>query len=110
MLGSAEHRVTKIGKRAFNICTNLKSIDLSHVDEVGEYSFEESKLESVNLDGVKTIGQYAFNKSAELKVITVGDGLVSIGQSAFSKTAVESVKIPGTVETIGIYIFSGCET
>lgn len=41
MLGSAEHRVTKIGKRAFNICTNLKSIDLSHVDEVGEYSFEE---------------------------------------------------------------------
>ena len=109
MLGSAEHRVTKIGKRAFNICTNLKSIDLSHVDEVGEYSFEESKLESVNLDGVKTIGQYAFNKSAELKVITVGDGLVSIGQSAFSKTAVESVKIPGTVETIGIYIFSGCE-
>lgn len=26
-----------------------------------------------------------------------------------SKTAVESVKIPGTVETIGIYIFSGCE-
>ena len=85
MLGSAEHRVTKIGKRAFNICTNLKSIDLSHVDEVGEYSFEESKLESVNLDGVKTIGQYAFNKSAELKVITVGDGRYRSGSLPFPK-------------------------
>ena len=109
-LGSAEHRVTKIGKRAFNICTNLKSIDLSHVDEVGEFSFEESNLENVNLDGVKTIGQYAFNKSAELKVITMGDGLVSIGQSAFFQTAVESVKIPGTVKELGIYIFSGCKS
>lgn len=108
-LGSAEHCVTKIGKRAFNICTNLKSIDLSHVDEVGEFSFEESNLESVNLDGVKTIGQYAFNKSAELKVITMGDGLVSIGQSAFFQTAVESVKIPGTVKELGIYIFSDCK-
>lgn len=108
-LGSAEHCVTKIGKRAFNICTNLKSIDLSHVDEVGEFSFEGSNLESVNLDGVKTIGQYAFNKSAELKVITMGDGLVSIGQSAFFQTAVESAKIPGTVKELGIYIFSDCK-
>lgn len=53
-----------------------------------------------------TIGNRAFYGCTNLKDVTFSDGLKSVGKSAFAKTAMTSVELPSTVETVDEMAFA----
>jgi len=60
-----------------------------------------SHLSSLVLpDSLTEIPAYAFSGCTKLESITLGNNVQSIGELAFSVTALKSIVIPGTVETI----------
>ncbi len=59
-------------------------------------------------DGQTEIPQAAFNGCSKLDTINIPDSVTTIGASAFSSTGFTSFTIPGTVQTVGNYVFSGC--
>lgn len=79
--------VVKIGRNAFNGCTNLKSI---------------------NLDHVTSIGFNAFNGCSSLKSVKFGEGLKEIGSDSFRSSGLTQVVIPETVTVLGSGAFAGC--
>lgn len=81
--------VRTIGTRAFNNCSNLKSIYLS--------------------EGVEEIGFYAFAGCSSVSQISIPNTVTLIRESAFSScTSLKSITIPESVDSIGYYLFSYC--
>jgi hypothetical protein len=77
--------VTRIGKYAFNYCTNLKSINLPNVTSVGEYAFNRctglGKGYILDFPKLETICESAFNYCLTYCghfVIRKTDGLVKL--------------------------------
>ncbi len=126
--------VIEIESRAFNNCTKLKEIDFGEsIEIIGDHAFDGSSLEKVVLpDTIKTIGAGAFYQCQNLKEVKFGQALEEIGHDAFSgcqnlkeikfgetlktignyafyDTAIESIEIPGTVNTIEDFTFMSCK-
>jgi|GEM_PF-1635945 len=81
--------ITTIGRDAFVLCYNLKSIELP--------------------DSVVKIDSYAFQFCYVLESLDLGDGLETIGRGSFSYCDVlPSVVIPESVTSIGAYAFDEC--
>ena len=68
----------------FYRCNNLKSIDLSEVEIVGEEAFYKTPIEKVNLENVFEIRDNAFLGCKNLKYVFIGEGLEALKASAFS--------------------------
>ena len=103
--------VTAIGEMAFAHCEALENVILPPgVDLIPEYCFHEcSSLTRIDLSGVKIIEQYAFKNCESLCDVVFGDGLSLIGRAAFSGClSMESLRIPGSVLSIGEYAFDRC--
>lgn len=67
-------------------------------------------LESVTISSnVTMIDGYAFVNCKNLKTITFNDKLETIGSSAFRNTAITSLALPATIETLGSNAFSDCK-
>ena len=80
---------TKIGDNSFNICRNLKYIDIGK--------------------SVKTIGHSAFCYCSSLTSVTIPSGVTSIGMSTFQNcSSLTSVTIPNSVISIGTDAFYNC--
>lgn len=77
-------------------------------------AFRGRKISRVTLAAsVQHLAADAFRDCAELRTVVVSDAsrLISIGDSAFSGcSALESVTIPASVQTIGMLAFQGCGT
>ena len=81
--------VTAIGARAFDGCTELKSLELP--------------------DGVTALGEYAFQHTRNLREFSIPSGVTVIPTGCFSGSAIVSVEIPDTVTTIERYAFNRCD-
>ena len=87
---SANTGITAIETSVFEMCEELYSVKLP--------------------DSIERIEEGAFNSCSSLydfSFVTKLTKLKTIGRSAFSHCGFGSVEIPGTVESIGTYAFSG---
>lgn len=121
--------VTTIGDKAFNGCTNLKTLTMPNsITNVGDLSFNCVGLETLNVakadyltyfancTNIKnlsvdagTIPANAFKNSDKLTTVVLGDGVTSVGESAFdSCSSLQSVSIGSNVTSLGTGSFANC--
>ena len=93
--------------RCYNF-TNLKSVDLTGVKEVGAYAFQGcNKITALTLPAsITNIGNYAFQNvnNADLAFAFEPLAKCDVGQNAFQNTKLTSIK--GEIGTIGNYAFA----
>ncbi|MDE6677034.1 MAG: leucine-rich repeat domain-containing protein, partial [Clostridia bacterium] len=96
--------IKKIGAGAF-AGTEITSIDLSGITEIGEYAFAESMLQSVSLD-IANIPKGAFQGCTSLRTVTFSNAIVSIGDYAFANCSdlMNNLSLPA-VKSVGAYAF-----
>lgn len=102
--------VKKVGKYAFQYCSNMQSdIELRAVENVGEYAFENSGIKSLVLGAnAKTYGNFAFANCSNLKSITLENG-ATLGNYIFERcTALESIELPPSANDIKLRAFYCC--
>lgn len=59
--------------------------------------------------GVTSIGDSLFANAGNLASVTLSPNIETIGNSAFAFTKIEQIDIPKTVNTIGKFVFKGCD-
>lgn len=110
-----------IGCYAFLNCKSLRNIRLPNwLERICMGCFRESGLEEVVLQAsVREVGAEAFYECKWLKHVQLNEGLEKLGESAgleereggvFRGTAVESIRLPSTLEIIGSEVFEGCDS
>ena len=131
-----EDGVTSIGKKAFNNCQILETIEIpASVQSIGEGAFSDClKLYGVVLpegltvinkstfsecyalssivipDSVVEIKGSAFSGCGELRSVDLGSSVTTIGKAAFqSCNKLASLYIPGTVTSVGLFAFAACD-
>lgn len=111
--------VREIQKNAFRE-TKISGIKFSEgLETIGEYAFYQSTLGSLKTpESLRTIGKYAFaNQEKEytlplvvdvncLKSAVLSEGLETIGLGAFCGSALESLEIPGSLQTMESHAFA----
>lgn len=102
--------VKKIGAYAFNSCDLLKSVDLSSLFFIDEYTFRSCyALESVKISEKTTsIGYDAFGYCERLFSVVIPDGVESIGDNAFENCGLRKLTLGKNVKTIGDNAFASC--
>ncbi len=86
------------------------------VTSIGENAFSGLDPYNCNITGIVlpsglvTIKESAFTWSRGIKKLKLPNGLKSIGANAFVYCNMDSLIIPGTVKTLSIYCFDGCES
>ena len=95
--------VESVGEGAFVGSTALKSIDLTHVDNISDFAFEGSGLTLLDTSA-KTIGARAF---ADVKTLlsAKADSAEYIGEQAFYNTGITSLSIT-SVKALGANAFT----
>ena len=114
--------VTRIGKSAFEGCSNLTSITIPNsVTSIGEWAFRDcSGLTTVTLNSNYLVSasydydpRYRFNYifGDQVKNYIIGDEVTRIGKSAFEGCSnLTSITIPNSVTSIGEGAFRGCSS
>ena len=103
--------LTAIGDKAFQNCSQLKSIDLTYaITSVGASAFSGcSSLEKITLPAsLKEIKANTFQYCTKLSNVEFPTGLVKIGDYAFYNTGLKNLSLPSNVTEIGKLSF--CET
>ena len=111
----------KIGENAFNNCSNLKSvtIDANAIVSADYYTPSQSLCcifgshveEFIIGESVTKIGKYALAENyyrSYLTKVKLPNSITNIGVGAFEKSAITSIFIPASVESIGGDAFLGC--
>ena len=99
-----------IGKKAFSADTSLTSVTFGNASiQIGNQAFSRTGLISVDLPGGATLDNYAFYNCASLTEVVLGEGITAIPASCFNgATALESVTIPVSLQTVGANAFAKC--
>ena len=112
---SIPRSVTELGKRIFDGCEGLKSLDI-RARIIGEESFARMpSLETFTVSGdVKTIKKHAFEDCVKLRIVDLredGDGasIETIEDEAFKGcVSLEKFRLPATLKKLGNRIFLDC--
>ena len=116
--------IGKIGYSAFSNCKSLKRIEFQKNEKqvigtdgkkilypvkIEAYAFYGcvSLKEVVLSENVVELGNQVFEECTELETVTMPEGLKTIGYSFIKNTAVKSLTVPNTVETVNAYYYSG---
>ena len=120
--------VEKIEYQAFVDCSQLSTVTFeegSHMKIIEEYAFYScNSLTSIEIPAsVEEIGNSAFKMCSQLSTVTFEKGSKlriistyeknddqSLSTGVFYSTALTSITIPASVETIGANAFTGCST
>ena len=97
----------KIPERMFNLCVNLKNIDLSSIREIGDNAFCQTALENLDLSSAEAVGKYAFVYNDKLTAVIFGKNEVILGEGAFSYCeSLAEVEGSANISEIGDYAFA----
>ena len=115
--------IERIGESAFEGCSSLQDMDLSHVTEMGSCAFaycpvfRGNETGFVNLSSLNSISASIFNMEGgdgankAIKSILFSEQLTEIGTYAFSNCqTIESIQFPEGLLTIGNDAFSNCNS
>lgn len=109
--------VNSIGDEAFNLCDNLKSVIIpDSVNHLGHSAFGGCMRGALTVsdEGANRPGNFVIKGGLLSEYKGLGGDVVipgevtSIGDEAFAYSSVVSVKIPGTVKSIGWRAFWNC--
>ena len=108
----AGYKITEIGYKAFENCTNLKSVAIGqNVGTIkGNAFYGCTGLTSITIPGnVEIVYGNAFEGCSGLTSVTLEEGIRQIYGYVFSDcTRLSEIKIPDTVTTIGLGAFFNC--
>ena len=108
----AGYKITEIGYKAFENCTNLKSVTIGqNVGTIkGNAFYGCTGLTSITIPGnVEIVYGNAFEGCSGLTSVTLEAGIRQIDGYVFSDcTRLSEIKIPDTVTTIGLGAFFNC--
>ena len=110
--------IDTIPDRNFNVCVNLKEINIPNsVEKIEEFAFYDcSKLEKVTFGSIEDskleeIGESAFNLCSKLREVILPDSVKTIGESAFfSCEKISKLRLPEGLESIEEYAFYECSS
>ena len=120
------NKVTKIGRNAFNGCTSLISIEIPNsVTSIDKNVFEGcSSLTDVHISSIAdwcniifenylsnpfSYADHLFLNNEEIKELIIPYGVPEIKENAFfGCSSLNSITIPNSVTSIGLWAFSGC--
>lgn len=87
-----------------------QAIDGVKVEEIAANAFFANKdiTEVYIPEGIHTIGHSAFRDCENLEKVTLPYSLTALEASTFASTGLTGVEIPGNVEYVGAWCFSGC--
>lgn len=109
-----EDGVTSIGGYAFNLFTNLETVEFPDtVTRIYGWAFNgcSGLKELVIPDSVTSAGNWAFSSCTSLTDLSIGRGLTEISQGLFSGcTSLTTVVIPDSVTFIGPNAFECCSS
>ena len=106
-------RTWSVGNDAYYGMSNLKSVHMPNVREIGYSAFCECEnLESVTMsDNLTTIGSNAFHYCKKLKDIFIGNNVADINSMAFYYCEnLTNIQLGTSLTNIGDQAFDGCNS
>lgn len=91
--------ITEIGNQAFASCSNLSQITMPQGDfTIGENAFVDCGLTVIDLSNATSIGDYAFNTNVNLTTVIVNrDTPATVGMMVFDVcNALKNIYVPGS--------------
>ena len=113
--------LTSIGSYCFQSCGKLETIDFSTASSlttIKSHAFRDSGLKHVDFSGatkMTTVGSSAFYRANKLVSVKLGGTITSIGSYAFSgyydRSSLQTIDFSGAAKltTIGSYAFRSCK-
>ncbi|MBQ3343572.1 MAG: leucine-rich repeat protein [Kiritimatiellae bacterium] len=103
--------VTNVGTFAFAGCDGVKSISIPvGLRKINDFAFSgQTKVTSATLPSCTALSKFLPDSLSTIRTITIADGETEIVDDAFAGcTALESIRIPDTVQKIGQNAFRDC--
>ncbi len=100
-------KITELLQYTFADCKKLTTINLAHVETIGDYAFSEcSALAQVDLSAAETVGEGAFIFNTALTQVTLNPEGCTLADNAFAECGkLAAVENLNKVTSIGDYAF-----